>query len=249
MSRSATLTRILRGAFWGGLGMAIVVAALFVGWRALAAADFGYPVFYELLDIERTIATYGPENDTRPGFHATSEAERERIFAAIADAVRGQGRGLESIRYSLPAGQPVPVLTAAEIQHLRDVAALVTAFERTGWAAMAIMAGLLGVAWMRLWQPPSTRRFAAGVALVAGAGTLVVLGLGPMAVFYWLHERIFPPEHQWFFWYEESLMSMLMQAPNLFGAIAVAWLALTVVLACGGWALGRALVSHKGTTK
>lgn len=125
--------RLARGGFWCLLGAAVVVSALFAAWRVLAVADFGYPIAYELLDIDRTIATYGPENDRRPAFHTTSEADRERIFAAIAEAVRADGRGLEAITYPLPSGDSAQLLTAAEIQHLRDVAALVSRFERVGW--------------------------------------------------------------------------------------------------------------------
>jgi hypothetical protein len=33
---------------------------------------------------------------------------------------------------------------------------------------------------------------------------------------------VFPPGHAWFFYYEDSLMTTLMQAPHLFGFIAVA---------------------------
>ena len=39
--------------------------------------------------------------------------------------------------------------------------------------------------------------------------------------FYALHEWIFPDNHQWFFYYQESLMTVLMKAPDLFGAISV----------------------------
>jgi hypothetical protein len=49
-------------------------------------------------------------------------------------------------------------------------------------------------------------------------------------VFYGLHTWIFPPGHAWFFYYQDSLMTMMMKAPELFAYIA---LTLAVVsLAC-----------------
>lgn len=237
--------RLGRGTFWAALGLAVVLAAAYAGWRALAAVDFGYPAAYALLDIDATIATYGPENELRPGFHTTSADERARIFGAIAAAVRAEGRGLESIRYRLPGGRRLPVLTGPEIQHLRDVASLVTAFERVGLTALALGAVLFAGAWYRRWSAPPIRRFLLGLVGLVLTGTLGVLVVGPVRTFYWLHERVFPPDHEWFFWYEESLMSMLMQAPNLFGAIAIAWLALTVVLAGGLWHIATRALAQR----
>jgi len=40
-------------------------------------------------------------------------------------------------------------------------------------------------------------------------------------VFYYLHTLVFPDNHQWFFYYQESLMSSLMKAPDLFAGIAI----------------------------
>lgn len=243
-----TGARIGRGAFWVALGLAAVLAAAYGGWRALAAVDFGYPAAYALLDIDETIATYGPENELRPGFDSTGADQHARIFGAIAAAVRAGGSGLESIRYRLPGGRTLPVLTAPEVQHLRDVAGLVAAFERAGLMGLALVAGLFATAWYRRWPAPSTRRFTLGVAAGALALSVAVLALGPVRIFYWLHEQVFPPEHEWFFWYEESLMSMLMQAPNLFGLIAAAWLVLTVLLAGGLWYAGVRALQRRART-
>jgi hypothetical protein len=43
---------------------------------------------------------------------------------------------------------------------------------------------------------------------------------GPTQVFYQFHLWIFPADHQWFFYWQDSLMSTLMKAPVLFGGIA-----------------------------
>ncbi|MDZ7747429.1 MAG: hypothetical protein U5K43_00040 [Halofilum sp. (in: g-proteobacteria)] len=76
-----------------------------------------------------------------------------------------------------------------------------------------------------------------------------MFAVGPVDLFYWLHEQVFPPDHQWFFHYQESLMSMMMRAPDLFGAIAVLWLALTLVVgATIAWGIGRILQRRAATS-
>lgn len=226
---------VRRGVFvlrWSLLTLALVVAALFLTWRALAAVDFAYPWFHDRLDIEATVAAHGPRNELRPGFERTDADERARLFGAIVDAVRHDGAGLGEIVYRTPRGEAIgPLLTAAEIRHLRDVAALVGGFERLGWLALALVPLLAAGAALRRESPPAPLALLAGLGGTVAVVGVAVLLLGPVEVFYWLHERVFPPDHQWFFWYEESLMSMMMQAPNLFGAIAVLWLVPALLIA------------------
>jgi uncharacterized membrane protein len=60
--------------------------------------------------------------------------------------------------------------------------------------------------------------------LLGGLMSLSVLSIiliGPKQVFYHLHEMIFPADHAWFFYYQDSLMATLMKAPDLFGGIAL----------------------------
>ncbi len=54
--------------------------------------------------------------------------------------------------------------------------------------------------------------------------------IGPTKVFYWGHEVVFPENNQWFFYYEDSLMSTMMKAPALFGPIAGQLLFCTLIL-------------------
>jgi uncharacterized membrane protein len=70
-----------------------------------------------------------------------------------------------------------------------------------------------------------------GASLLATAAAVVaVLAIGARQVFYWLHELVFPPDHPWFFYYQDSLMSTMMKAPYLFGAIAVVLLLLGLAI-------------------
>ncbi|MCA1791191.1 MAG: hypothetical protein LC667_15470, partial [Thioalkalivibrio sp.] len=59
----------------------------------------------------------------------------------------------------------------------------------------------------------------------------VVVGLmGPQEVFDGLHEWIFASGHTWFFYYEDSLMTTVMKAPDIFAAIVSTWLVLHLIL-------------------
>ena len=56
---------------------------------------------------------------------------------------------------------------------------------------------------------------------------------GFTSVFYYLHTVIFPADHQWFFYYQDSLMATIMKAPDIFSAIAAQLLAVALLLTVG----------------
>ncbi|MGB0955099.1 MAG: DUF1461 domain-containing protein [Panacagrimonas sp.] len=220
--------RALRRLSWG---LCLVVGSFYLSWRALAAVDFAYPVFHELIGIDQTIQAYGPRNRLRPGFHTTSAAQREDLFAQIARAVRHGGNGLARIRYANAQGRDLgPLLTRAEIVHLQDVAQLVGRFERVGLLACVLWIALSVCSRRQGGGIPGPASFAFGVLGTALVSAAVLLIFGPTTVFYFLHELLFPPHHQWFFYYQESLMSMMMRAPVLFGAIGALWAATAILL-------------------
>jgi hypothetical protein len=237
------LQSLLHGLRWALLLASVTIGSLYATWHVLAAADFGYSLWYDVLSIDETIETYGPANSLRPGFHRTERAEHERLFGAIVDAVHDDGRGLDALVYRTPEGEILgTLLTEPEVIHLEDVARLLNVFTAVAWIAIAAGVLLLGGVALRGETPPSGRRIALGTAGGLGAGTVAVLLIGPESVFNWLHEAVFPAEHEWFFYYEESLMTMLMQAPNLFAPIVIVWLLLTVLLGGAIWfALTRGL--------
>ena len=45
-----------------------------------------------------------------------------------------------------------------------------------------------------------------------------------------MHEMVFPDDHQWFFYYQDSLMTTLMKAPDIFFAIGAVWAILASVI-------------------
>ncbi len=56
---------------------------------------------------------------------------------------------------------------------------------------------------------------------------------GFTSLFYYLHTVIFPADHQWFFYYKDSLMATIMKAPDIFSAIAAQLLIVALLLAVG----------------
>lgn len=223
-----------RWAYWGQwtlFALLIFVAALWLAWQSLVQVDFLYPVWYDTIGIERTIATYGPRNRFRHQFEHTSRAERIRLFAAIVEAIHQQGTGLANLTYHAPDGRPIaPLLTPPEIVHLQDVARLVAWLSGVGLLAMLAWPLLLAMLWwQRVTMPPLSHLLLTVVGLLATVG-VTILVLGPVRVFYALHTWIFPPGHQWFFYYEDSLMTLLMKAPEIFGYITLTLATLALLL-------------------
>lgn len=191
----------------------------------LAKVDFAYGAFHDLLNIQQHCEQYGPLNRFRQGFANTDKAEHVRLFAAVNDAVHSldnsPGKGLAEIYYTVD-GQPIDrLLHAAEIQHLEDVANLIDFMS-----PFAIGASLLWLVFSALFvldklPMPGFRQQLVGIGLFVGLCGVAALLIGPEKVFNTFHVWVFPAGHQWYFFYEDSLMSTLMKAPDLFGAIAV----------------------------
>jgi hypothetical protein len=227
-------SRWRRWAYWGQwtlFALLIFLAALCLAWQSLAQVDFLYPVWYDTIGIEQTIATYGPRNRFRHQFEHTSRVERIRLFAAIVDAIHQRGAGLADLTYHEPDGRPITrLLTPPEIVHLQDVARLIARLSAVGMLAMLGWPLLLAVLWwQRVAMPPLSHLLLTVVGLLATVG-VTILVLGPVRVFYALHTWIFPPGHQWFFYYEDSLMTLLMKAPEIFGYITLTLATLTLLL-------------------
>lgn len=220
----------------GGLFSLCLVASLAVAWWVLSLVDFGYPVWYRVLDIEQTVSDHAPLNQHRPGFQATTPADHERLFGEMLAAVNRGGSGLEAIEY-VPAGtsEPRPLLRPAEVTHLQDVASLVRLLHWAGGLALCLLPVALVLARRRRFRPVPARWLLAGMAGLVTVSAAVVAVIGPVTVFYAAHDWIFPADHQWFFYYDESLMTMLMQAPNLFLPLGLSWIGLALALFAVVW--------------
>ena len=205
-------------------------AALLISWKLLHQLNYGYSFWYSNLGIESHIARYAPQNRfDKTGFEQTTEDQRVELFRAIGHAVNHSGEGLRELNYPQPDGTSQIFLTDAEATHLEDVANLIDLLEPIGWAATATLLLLVVLAVLLKIPLPS---FGVSVATILGLTLLagfVILVIGPHEVFKLLHEAIFPDEHQWFFYYQDSLMTTLMKAPDIFFAIGAVWAGLAVV--------------------
>ena len=224
------LPRLMPAAWFVALLSSFVVC-LYLSWNLLASQNYGYHYFYDLYDVGAHIEKYGPQNRHIHGFETTGREQHERLFAEIVDAVHHQGTGLADIQF-LRDGEYVSLLRQPEVVHLQDVANLIDGFQMLGLLSTLVMLGLGGWLLMGRSQPSWKHQLFILLGLIAGA-TLATLIIGPKAVFYQFHVWMFPPDHEWFFYYQDSLMTTLMHAPQIFGGIAVTMLIGALLLFAG----------------
>ncbi len=227
-----------RFALWPLLFISHLLAASLLAWHLLAQVDFGYSLGYPLLNIDQHIERFGPENRYKTGFGETSREEHARLFSEISRSIQNDGQGLAEIQYSLPNGDSSHLMRPPEVVHLQDVARLVSHYYLAGLVAAGLMAILVLYTRKRRLAPPKPTKVLAITAVSLAAGGIALWLIGPVKVFYWLHEYAFPEDHPWFFYYQDSLMTTLMKAPDLFGFIGALLLVLTLLL----WALSGALL-------
>ncbi|PCK08799.1 MAG: DUF1461 domain-containing protein [Alteromonadaceae bacterium] len=212
-------------------GVLSMVFALVVAWLVLMPFDFLYGLFHDVAGIREGIEQYAPLNRYREGFELTDRAQRLELFHQISLSVHNSGKGLADIVYVTQAkAEPQLLLREPEVQHLQDVAQLID------WLKPVVLVAVL--AWLILTVKffrrregfPALRHQVLGLGVFALTIVLVLGVVGAEKVFNTLHEWIFPGDHQWFFYYQDSLMSTMMLAPVLFAWIAgaLAIIAVTV---------------------
>lgn len=233
---------------WPLLFLGHLLAVSLLSWHLLAQVNFLYPVGYDWLAIDEHIQYYGPKNRFKDDFAQTTQAEHQQLFSEISHAVQNHGQGLAAIHYRLPDGRLTPFMHDAEVIHLQDVANVIDAFYLVGMTAATIWVFLFAFAYYYQYHFPSVKKI-----LLGFSGALTVLAvcffiIGPEKVFYWLHELVFPDEHQWFFFYQDSLMTTLMKAPDLFAFIGLLLVCCFAVLWAGSvWGMNK-LLKHQGST-
>lgn len=231
ISTVKNLQLILKITNWSLYSLCGFICALFFSWVILAKADFAYPLLHDAFDISEHSAKYGPQNRYRNHFEKTDKPERIRLFAAINDAIHNDGKGLEAIKYQTSKGKTLgTLLRKPEVLHLQDVAILINVFEIVVLIAFILWAALIALSRYTPVSRPDVRQQSISIIGTTIFISIVVLIIGPVAVFYGLHELIFPANHQWFFYYQESLMTILMKAPDLFAGIAVLLVVLALVI-------------------
>jgi len=223
------------------LSLGLFCVSFYLAWQISASSSFLYPLWYEVIDIDATISTYGPKNKNRQGFEQTSKQEQVRLFSGIVAGIQNKGEGLNELRYTNTSGNPVDtLLTEAEVVHLKAVANLVGIFKYFAIVGFLIAAGALFFMFIaKLKCVKFTYHLAGGLGFIVIITGIVFL-VGPTKIFYAGHELMFPDNHQWFFYYEDSLMSTMMKAPDLFGPIACELAVVTFLI----WFLLLAIVRN-----
>ena len=239
-----TLKKIL---FWPLFFSCQLIALMLVSWHLLAQFHFAYPTGYQLLGLQQHIAEFAPLNRYKKDFEITTANEHWRIFGEISEAIQNHGVGLREISYHGRNGEPIVLMHEAEIIHLQDVANLIDVFYVVGISSLLLWMVLLAFAYWQALKLPALKSilygFLAGLATLA----LALIATGPTAVFYWFHEQVFPDGHQWFFYYQDSLMTTLMKAPDIFAFIALLLATLLLILWCSSLYGIQYLLARKTT--
>lgn len=216
---------------WVSYSLGSLLVCFWLAWQLSAQFNFAYPLWYSVLDIDQTITQAMPGHLYKKEFIFTDNEEHFRLFGEIVSSIQAGGRGLADIRFYTPQGKKLgALLTESEIIHLQDVANLVDLLD---WftVAVVIICMLIMSAIIYLQVPmPAVRKLGFSLLAAVVIAIACILSIGAQKFFYWLHTVIFPADHQWFFYYEESLMSTLMKAPDLFAPISVMLLVLGLLI-------------------
>ena len=196
----------------------------------MAQADFFYSGLHDGIGIDKHIEMYAPRNrNNKNEFERTSKDERVALFHGIVEAIHHQGDGLESLSYTSSVNKQVLLLTEAEILHLKDVAVLLDKLKPLAVATTIIWVFLVLLIYFKRFQVPTSKQLLLNTILLLLVAA-VILSFGPERIFNQLHIWVFPENHQWFFYYEDSLMSTMMKAPDLFAYIISIWIVISILL-------------------
>ncbi len=238
MNLKSTMRRYIGQLSWFFVLLAALVVSILTSWFAISGLDYGFPFWYEFYNIGPHVDHFGPQNRYVSGLELLPASEHIRLFSEIVYSVHHHGVGLEDIRF-IYQGENQAMLRNAEVIHLQDVANLIDNLRNLLYTSTAILvAGMPVLVWRR--SNPDVKIQGLLLSFLIGAISAWVFVVGAKEAFYQIHVWIFPPDHDWFFYYQDSLMSTLMKAPYLFGGIAIAIIAGATVLFGGILLLIRA---------
>ena len=213
------------------LSISLLCVSFYIAWNLNAASNFLYSTWYEVLSLDSAITKYATDNKFKKGFEHTNKQQHVELFSGIVVGIQNRGEGLRKLSYlDKNNGIKQTLLTDAELVHLEDVAKLVSIFKYVAIFGSFIAFIVFLIMWFKNILIAKYKRHLFGAVGAILSICILVILIGPTKIFYFGHELIFPNNHQWFFYYEESLMSTMMKAPVLFGPIACQLLISTVVL-------------------
>ena len=202
-----------------GLTLALLVSCLYVSWQVLSQANFLYDQIYEHNDLEAHVNEFAPLNrNGKESFALTTKAERVRVFNDIAREINAGGGGLGAITYTPEgAGAATTFLVEAERDHLQDVANLVSSLKPVGAVITSMLIVFYGFCWyykqsryQYFWRPSGIFVTLFQIGAFTALCIAITFVLGPQQTFYLLHEWAFSEKAQWYFYFEDSLMTTLM---------------------------------------
>ncbi|SEL26713.1 Protein of unknown function [Colwellia chukchiensis] len=236
-------------ALWLLFACSMLIFALGISWQINKHANFLYGYWYQVLAIETVVSKHVPVNSQgKKDFPVNNANLAEKMFADIVTAIHQSGRGLAEISYRNDKGLTGKFLTNSEVIHLQDVANLIdgltslwrfnllilvlllTAYIKTAIASNIKNSGNDNQAINSLWRMPSGKQKFVTLLVVVALITIILMTWGFTQVFYYLHTVVFPEQHQWFFYYQDSLMAAIMKAPDIFAVIAAQLLMVGMVL-------------------
>ena len=227
------------------LTAALLVSCLYMSWQILSSANFLFGNIYDRNNLEQHINQFAPQNRNKEDFASTTRSERIRIFSEISYAINAGGKGLDEIVYTRSSvGKLEKFLVEEELNHLQDVANLIERLKPVGAIFSTILMIFYVYCWYYmlskqkyLWRPAGLLVSAFQMILLTTATVGLVIIVGPQKVFYQLHEWAFTENTQWFFYYQDSLMTTLMpeivfaDIAILLGMVTIAlWFLITLVL-------------------
>lgn len=240
----------IRQFLWLIFALSLLIFSLGVSWQISKLSNFYYNTWYQVLSIEEVIEKQIPINTQgKTDFPITNTALHQQMFADIVAAIHNQGFGLSTISYRNLKGNIRPLLTQSEVIHLQDVANLLTKITNIWLINMLVLLCFLDfychgyfsklltakVKIQRLIMPTGKGKLLS--ILCFFVFLVIIFSLwGFTDIFYYLHTLVFPVEHQWFFYYRDSLMSTLMKAPDIFAVIAAQ---LFLFASCVFWVVER----------
>ena len=244
----------LRHLLWLAFALSLLVFSLGVSWQLSKSANFFYGFWYQSLQIDTTIKNNVIKNTQDKDDFPIDDAQLHYDkFADIVLAIHLQGEGLDRISYQNSSGEIRRLLTHSEVVHLQDVANLLDSVSQLWLSSLLLLLPLLVIYTRKLTfsnvknkhhanrtlneevhsliTMPKGRHKLISICLLCLFIVLVLFLWGFTAVFYYLHTVVFPAEHQWFFYYKDSLMATIMKAPDIFSAIAAQLLAVALLIA------------------
>ncbi|WNC67664.1 DUF1461 domain-containing protein [Thalassotalea nanhaiensis] len=216
--------------FWLIFCISVLLFSFGLSWQVNKSVNFTYPMWYQVLNIDAHISKYAPQNKyNKQDFVNTNKSQHIDLFEQVVVSINNQGENLDNISYQIK-NKSKPLFTQSEVIHLQDVSNLVDTL-RLVWLVNLLPLILLSLLYIqkRLYMPSTKLKVKTLIVSV-----LVIISsfaiFGFKKIFYYLHTAVFPDDHQWFFYYQESLMSTFMKAPDLFAAIGVNLLIVAVII-------------------